>query len=126
MGRRSRAAFGRLRARARQVARIRRQLGCARVFARGSEGSGSWCRSQSIKGLTIEIVAIEGKTPCLLFDVPTHGLGNDRTMFCYATQDKQPEMVGWREDLGPWKPVYETASCMAAAAPTMVMRSMQR
>ena len=67
-----------------------------------------WCRSQSIDGLTIEIVAIEGKTPCLLFDVPaTHGLGNDRTVLFYGHLDKQPEMVGWREDLGPWKPVYE-------------------
>jgi acetylornithine deacetylase/succinyl-diaminopimelate desuccinylase-like protein len=68
----------------------------------------AWCRSQSIKGLTIEIVAIEGKTPCLLFDVPaTHGLGNDRTVLFYGHLDKQPEMVGWRADLGPWKPVYE-------------------
>ena len=67
-----------------------------------------WCRQQSIEGLTIEIVAIEGKTPCLLFDVPaTHGLGNDRTVLFYGHLDKQPEMVGWREDLGPWKPMYE-------------------
>jgi acetylornithine deacetylase/succinyl-diaminopimelate desuccinylase-like protein len=65
-----------------------------------------WCRQQSIHGLTIEIVAIEGKTPCLLFDVPaTHGLGNDRTVLFYGHLDKQPEMVGWRDDLGPWKPV---------------------
>ncbi len=67
-----------------------------------------WCRQQSIEGLTIEIVAIEGKTPCLLFDVPaTQGLGNDRTVLFYGHLDKQPEMVGWREDLGPWKPVIE-------------------
>ncbi|HVE89003.1 MAG TPA: M20/M25/M40 family metallo-hydrolase, partial [Burkholderiaceae bacterium] len=67
-----------------------------------------WCRQQSIEGLTIEIVAIEGKTPCLLFDVPaTHGLGNERTVLFYGHLDKQPEMVGWRDDLGPWKPVYE-------------------
>ncbi|HKO68505.1 MAG TPA: M20/M25/M40 family metallo-hydrolase [Burkholderiaceae bacterium] len=67
-----------------------------------------WCRGQSIEGLTIEIVAIEGKTPCLLFDLPaTHGLGNDRTVLFYGHLDKQPEMVGWREDLGPWKPVIE-------------------
>ena len=67
-----------------------------------------WCRQQSIDGLTIEIVAVEGKTPCLLFDVPaTHGLGNDRTVLFYGHLDKQPEMVGWRDDLGPWKPVIE-------------------
>ena len=67
-----------------------------------------WCRQQLIDGLTIEIVAIGGKTPCLLFDVPaTQGLGNDRTVLFYGHLDKQPEMVGWREDLGPWKPVIE-------------------
>jgi acetylornithine deacetylase/succinyl-diaminopimelate desuccinylase-like protein len=79
--------------------------GYLHTVVKAAEG---WCRSQSIKGLTIEIVAIEGKTPCLFFDVPaTHGLGNDRTVLFYGHLDKQPEMVGWREDLGPWKPVYE-------------------
>jgi acetylornithine deacetylase/succinyl-diaminopimelate desuccinylase-like protein len=68
----------------------------------------AWCRAQSIQGLSIEVVAIEGRTPCLLFDVPaTHGLGNDRTVLFYGHLDKQPEMVGWRDDLGPWKPVVE-------------------
>jgi acetylornithine deacetylase/succinyl-diaminopimelate desuccinylase-like protein len=68
----------------------------------------AWCRRQDIQGMTIEVVAIDGKTPCLLFDVPaTHGLGNDRTVLFYGHLDKQPEMVGWRDDLGPWKPVLE-------------------
>jgi len=68
----------------------------------------AWCRAQAIQGLTIEVVAIDGRTPCLLFDVPaTHGLGNDRTVLFYGHLDKQPEMVGWRDDLGPWKPVVE-------------------
>ncbi|HTN50680.1 MAG TPA: M20 family metallopeptidase [Burkholderiaceae bacterium] len=66
----------------------------------------AWCRAQNIAGITIEIVAIDGRTPCLLFDVPaTGGRGNDRTVLFYGHLDKQPEMVGWREDLGPWKPV---------------------
>ncbi len=68
----------------------------------------TWCRAQSIAGMTIEIVALAGRTPCLFFDVPaTGGLGNDRTVLFYGHLDKQPEMVGWREDLGPWKPVIE-------------------
>jgi acetylornithine deacetylase/succinyl-diaminopimelate desuccinylase-like protein len=68
----------------------------------------AWCRAQAIQGLAIEVVTIDGRTPCLLFDVPaTHGLGNDRTVLFYGHLDKQPEMVGWREDLGPWKPVVE-------------------
>ena len=36
----------------------------------------AWCRAQSIGGMTIEIVALPGLTPCLFFDVPaTGGLG---------------------------------------------------
>ena len=68
----------------------------------------AWCRAQRIDGMTIEVVAIDGRTPCLLFDVPaTGGLGNDRTVLFYGHLDKQPEMTGWREDLGPWTPVIE-------------------
>jgi hypothetical protein len=33
----------------------------------------AWCRAQRIDGMTIEIVAIDGRTPCLLFDVPATG-----------------------------------------------------
>ena len=67
-----------------------------------------WSRAQAIEGLTVEIVNIEGKTPCLFFDVPaTHGLGNDRTVLFYGHLDKQPEMTGWDEGKGPWEPVIE-------------------
>ncbi len=68
----------------------------------------AWCRAQSIEGLKLEIVAIDGRTPCLFFDVPaTGGRGNDRTVLFYGHLDKQPEMTGWRDGLGPWKPVIE-------------------
>jgi acetylornithine deacetylase/succinyl-diaminopimelate desuccinylase-like protein len=68
----------------------------------------AWSRSQDIAGLRIEVVAIAGKTPCLFFDVPASaGFGNDRTVLFYGHLDKQPEMTGWRDDLGPWKPVVE-------------------
>jgi acetylornithine deacetylase/succinyl-diaminopimelate desuccinylase-like protein len=67
-----------------------------------------WSRAQRIAGLRLEIVAIDGKTPCLFFDVPaTHGASNERTVLFYGHLDKQPEMAGWRDDLGPWKPVIE-------------------
>ena len=67
-----------------------------------------WCRAQPIPGLAVEIVTIDGLTPCLFFDAPaTGGLGSERTVLFYGHLDKQPEMVGWREDLGPWKPVVE-------------------
>ncbi|HUL64525.1 MAG TPA: M20 family metallopeptidase [Burkholderiaceae bacterium] len=68
----------------------------------------AWAATQKIAGLKLEIVAIEGRTPCIFFDVPaTGGLGNARTVLFYGHLDKQPEMTGWREDLGPWQPVIE-------------------
>ncbi|HYF59734.1 MAG TPA: M20/M25/M40 family metallo-hydrolase [Burkholderiaceae bacterium] len=67
-----------------------------------------WARAQPIPGLVVEIVSLPGRTPCLFFDVPsTHGLGEDGTVLFYGHLDKQPEMTGWREDLGPWTPKIE-------------------
>ena len=68
----------------------------------------AWAAAQRIAGMTLEIVTIDGRTPCLFFDVPaTAGLGNDRTVLFYGHLDKQPEMEGWRDGLGPWQPVIE-------------------
>lgn len=72
------------------------------------EDAFAWGRVQQIAGLTIEIVALDGRTPCIFFDAPaTGGRGNDRSVMFYGHLDKQPEMTGWRADLGPWKPVVE-------------------
>ncbi len=68
----------------------------------------AWCRAQEITGITLEIITIEGRTPCLFFDVPATGsLGNAKTLLFYGHLDKQPEMEGWRADLGPWIPKIE-------------------
>ena len=68
----------------------------------------AWGAAQKIAGLKIEIVAIEGRTPCIFFDVPaTGGYGNAKTVLFYGHLDKQPEMVGWRAGFGPWTPVIE-------------------
>jgi acetylornithine deacetylase/succinyl-diaminopimelate desuccinylase-like protein len=68
----------------------------------------AWCRAQEIAGMTLEVVSIDGRTPCLFFDVPATGsLGNDKTVLFYGHLDKQPEMEGWRADLGPWMPKLE-------------------
>jgi acetylornithine deacetylase/succinyl-diaminopimelate desuccinylase-like protein len=68
----------------------------------------AWCRAQEIAGLELEIVTIDGLTPCLFFDAPATGtLGNDKTVLFYGHLDKQPEMEGWRPDLGPWIPKLE-------------------
>ena len=68
----------------------------------------AWCRSQAdLDDASIEVVRIEGRTPVLFIEIPGRGERADDTVLLYGHLDKQPEMVGWREDLGPWKPVRE-------------------
>jgi acetylornithine deacetylase/succinyl-diaminopimelate desuccinylase-like protein len=64
-----------------------------------------WARAQPIPGLEVEIVRLPGRTPLLFFEVPGHG---ERTVLLYGHLDKQPEMVGWRADGGPWTPLIES------------------
>src|SRR5712692_7111250 len=61
-----------------------------------------WARGRRIEGLRIEVVRIEGRTPVILMEAP--GAGGD-TVLLYGHCDKQPEMVGWAADGGPWTPV---------------------
>jgi acetylornithine deacetylase/succinyl-diaminopimelate desuccinylase-like protein len=61
-----------------------------------------WALRHPLRGMTIEIVRLAGRTPLLLIDVP--GAGNDCVLM-YGHLDKQPEMTGWNEGLGPWQPV---------------------
>ena len=53
---------------------------------------------------TLHVGRIPGRTPLLLLDCPGEA---DGTILMYGHLDKQPEMVGWREGLGPWSPVRE-------------------
>jgi acetylornithine deacetylase/succinyl-diaminopimelate desuccinylase-like protein len=62
----------------------------------------SWCRSRPVEGLAVEVVRLPGRTPVILMEVP--GAGDD-TVLLYGHLDKQPEMAGWSEGLGPWTPV---------------------
>ena len=63
-----------------------------------------WCRRQPIPGMLFDVVTLEGRTPLLFLDIP--GDSSD-TVLLYGHMDKQPEMTGWREGLGPWNPVIE-------------------
>ncbi len=45
-----------------------------------------------------------GRTPLILLEIPGQREGN---VLIYGHLDKQPEMEGWREGLGPWTPVLE-------------------
>ena len=72
------------------------------------EQARSWVAAQNVSGMTMEVIAEGGRTPVLFFDIPaTGGLASDKTILLYGHLDKQPEMTGWREGLGPWLPVYE-------------------
>jgi acetylornithine deacetylase/succinyl-diaminopimelate desuccinylase-like protein len=61
-----------------------------------------WARQRRIEGLTIEVVRLPGRTPVILMEVPGRG---GETVLLYGHCDKQPEMVGWAPDGGPWTPV---------------------
>lgn len=62
----------------------------------------SWCKAQGPQGMTLDIIRLPGRTPLLFMEVPGQGEG---TILLYGHLDKQPEMAGWEEGLGPWEPV---------------------
>ena len=66
----------------------------------------AWARRKiaALKGATLEVVRLEGRTPVILIDIP--GQGSDSVLL-YGHLDKQPEMTGWSEGLGPWIPVLK-------------------
>ncbi|MBT9613649.1 MAG: M20/M25/M40 family metallo-hydrolase [Burkholderiales bacterium] len=80
-----------------------------------------WARKQPITGMALEGVRLPRLTPTLLIDIPAFAgaplptplLERDikapapKNVLIYGHLDKQPEMTGWREGLGPWQPVIE-------------------
>ncbi|MDP2669339.1 MAG: M20/M25/M40 family metallo-hydrolase [bacterium] len=64
----------------------------------------SWAKSQPIRGLDIGVVKLENRTPLIFIEVPGTAPG---TVLMYGHLDKQPPLNGWREGLGPHKPVLE-------------------
>jgi acetylornithine deacetylase/succinyl-diaminopimelate desuccinylase-like protein len=67
-----------------------------------------WCAARHVTGMTIDVQRLPGLTPLIVIDIPAFGgAPTDRTVILYGHLDKQPEMTGWRDDLGPWSPVIE-------------------
>jgi len=62
----------------------------------------SWCAARSVPGLVVEVIRLPGRTPLIWIEAPGDG---DDTVLLYGHLDKQPEMEGWAEGLGPWTPV---------------------
>lgn len=67
-----------------------------------------WARSKlpALAGATLEVLRLPGRTPLIYIDVPAaHGGSADDCVILYGHLDKQPEMSGWSDGLGPWTPV---------------------
>lgn len=77
-------------------------------MARAVELLRAWAATRPVAGLSVEVHELAGRTPVLLVEVPAaNGGSSDDTVLLYGHLDKQPEMTGWREGLGPWTPVIE-------------------
>jgi acetylornithine deacetylase/succinyl-diaminopimelate desuccinylase-like protein len=69
----------------------------ASMFAKWAKG-----KLAAVPGARVEIVRLEKRTPLICIEVPGDSEG---TVLLYGHLDKQPEMTGWGEGLGPWTPV---------------------
>lgn len=69
----------------------------------------AWIKRQEITGLQFDVVRLEKRTPLIFIEIPGQGSSGkaDDTVLLYGHLDKQPEMSGWREGLGPWTPVLD-------------------
>ena len=63
-----------------------------------------WCEACALAGVKVEVVRLPGRTPLLFVEIAGDAPG---AVLLYGHLDKQPEMTGWREGLGPWEPVRE-------------------
>jgi acetylornithine deacetylase/succinyl-diaminopimelate desuccinylase-like protein len=67
-----------------------------------------WARARlaAFPGATLEVVRLPQRTPVILIDIPADGAAqSDDCVLLYGHLDKQPEMAGWADGLGPWTPV---------------------
>ena len=61
-----------------------------------------WIESRPGYDLKPEVIRLDGRTPVIYLEIPG---ASDDTVLLYGHLDKQPEMSGWHEGLGPWQPV---------------------
>jgi acetylornithine deacetylase/succinyl-diaminopimelate desuccinylase-like protein len=64
----------------------------------------NWIDERAVPGMKKEVLRIDGRTPLLVLDLPGD---YDYEVLMYGHLDKQPEMTGWNEGLGPWKAVRQ-------------------
>ena len=68
-----------------------------------------WCREHALPDMEMEIHRLPGRTPLLFIEIPgtVDGAADKPCILLYGHLDKQPEFDGWREGLGPWRPVIQ-------------------
>src|ERR1700761_241242 len=74
-----------------------------------------WAKARlaQLPGSSLGGLPLEGRTPRIFIEVPgtagaSAGAGaTDSTILMYGHLDKQPEMLGWDADKGPWQPLIE-------------------
>jgi acetylornithine deacetylase/succinyl-diaminopimelate desuccinylase-like protein len=76
-----------------------------------------WARAKlaQLPGSSLEVVRLEGRTPLIFIEIPgdtgasarAGATIKDSTVLMYGHLDKQPEMLGWDEDKGPWQPLLQ-------------------
>ena len=67
-----------------------------------------WAKAQPARGRDARgRVELGKRTPVIFIDIPAPAARPATPCMLYGHLDKQPEMTGWREGLGPWTPVIE-------------------
>src|ERR1700679_3137719 len=77
----------------------------------------AWAREKlaQFPGSALEVVQLKGRTPLIFIEISgdagaSAGAGatiKESTVLMYGHLDKQPEMLGWSDGLGPWDPVLK-------------------
>ena len=64
----------------------------------------AWSQHQNIEAMELDVIRLPKRTPLIFIDIPGD---TENTVLLYGHLDKQPEMMGWNEGFGPWKPVLK-------------------
>jgi acetylornithine deacetylase/succinyl-diaminopimelate desuccinylase-like protein len=66
----------------------------------------NWIKGRGIKGMQMELIKLEGRTPLIFVDIKATN-SDSKSVLLYAHMDKQPPFEGWGEGLGPYTPVVK-------------------
>ena len=64
----------------------------------------AWTEKNKPEGSELIVKKSPNRTPLIMLDIPGTTEGN---ILMYGHLDKQPEMEGWEDGLGPWTPVIK-------------------